>query len=107
MGPGYGGMGMTPEEQERAFILAVDEQMEKQPSFPEGASARQADAWFQGLITTIRPRLVPRIMPLAIFGVWKRTLRRTLQFQVSWDEAKQKTDIILRQDRLERAAQNV
>ncbi|OAI47278.1 hypothetical protein AYO44_09865 [Planctomycetaceae bacterium SCGC AG-212-F19] len=98
---------MTPDEQERAFVLAVDELMEKQPSFPEGATPRQANAWFQGIIATIRPKLVPEVMPLAIFGVWTRTLRRAFQFRVPWAEAKEKTDIILRQDRLEKLDQEV
>jgi hypothetical protein len=98
---------MTPEEQEQAFVVAVKEQLELRPNPPAGASPRQAEEWFAGIIVAIRSKLVPSAMPLAIFTAWKRTLRRTYQFQVSWDEARQKTDIILRQDRLERLEQSV
>ncbi len=98
---------MTPDEQEQAFIAAVNEQLDQRPNPPEGATPRQAEDWFAGIITAIRPKLVPSAMPLATFTAWKRTLRRTYQFQVSWDEARQKTDIILRQDRLERLEQSV
>jgi hypothetical protein len=93
---------MTPDEREQAFLTAVEEQLEQHPSPPEGANARQAEDWFRGIIDAIRPKLVPKVMPLATFDVWKRTLRRTYQFQVPWHEARQKTDIILRQELLER-----
>jgi hypothetical protein len=99
-----GGTVMTPEEQEQAFLAAVEEQLDQRPNPPEGASPRQVEDWFLSIINAIRPNLVPRMMPLAIFTLWKRTLRRTYQFQASWGEAKQKTDIILRQELLERIA---
>jgi hypothetical protein len=93
---------MTPEDQEQAFLAAVEEQLEQRPSPPEGANARQAEDWFRGIIDAIRPKLVPRVLPLTRFDVLKRTLRRTYQFQVPWHEAKLKTDVLLRQELLER-----
>jgi hypothetical protein len=93
---------MTPEEQEQAFIAAVEEQLEKRPSPPEGASPREADDWFREIVAAIRPKLVPSSMPLNIFSVLTRTLRRTCEFQVSWKEAREKTDIMLRQERMGR-----
>jgi hypothetical protein len=90
---------MNPDEQEQEFIIAVEDHLEQHPNPPEGASAWQAEQWFSDIVNAIRPKLVPRAMPLAIFLGWQRTLRRTYQFQVPWGEARQKTDIMLRQER--------
>ncbi len=93
---------MTPEEQEQAFLTAVEEELEARPAPPEGANPRQVEDWFRGIVNAIRPKLVPRVMPLGMYDFWRRTLRRTYQFQVPWHEAKLKTDIMLRQEFLER-----
>ena len=95
---------MSPEEQEQEFLFAVEDHLEQHPHPPEEATPWEAEDWFHGMVNAIRPKLVPRAMPLTLFTFWQRTLRRTVQFQVPWDEAKRKTDIMLRQERPHRLA---